>query len=73
VRLFESIIKDEIYDHLNSNHLLCTDQYGFEFGQSCITQMLIAMGYWTKALEQRIPVDVVYLDFRKAFDSVPHT
>ena len=35
--------------------------------------MLIAMDYWTKALEQRIPVDVMYLDFKKRFDSVPHT
>ena len=73
MRLFESIIKDEIYEHLNSNHLLCTGQHGFVSGQSCITQMLIAMDYWTKALEQRIPVDVVYLYFKKAFDSVLHT
>ena len=73
VRLFESIVKDEIYDHLNLHHLLCTDQHGFVPGRSCITQMLIAMDYWTKGLEQGIPIDVVYLDFSKAFDSVPHT
>ena len=42
-------------------------------GRFCTTQLLIAMDYWTKALEQRIPVDVVYLDFKKAFDPVPHT
>ena len=35
--------------------------------------MLIAMDYWTKGLEQRIPIDIVYLDFSKAFDSVSHT
>ena len=33
----------------------------------------VAMDYWTKGLEQRIPIAVVYLDFSKAFDSVPHT
>ena len=70
----ESIIKDEIYDHfLNSNHLLSINQHGFMPGRSCTTQLLIAMDYWTKALEQRIPVDIIYLDFKKAFDSVPHT
>ena len=52
---------------------MCTDQHGFVPGRSCITQMLIAMDYWTKGFEQRIPIDVVYLDFSKAFDSVPHT
>ena len=80
VRLLESIIKDVIYDHLNSNQLLCENQHGFVPGRSCTTQLLTAIDYWTKAidywtkaLEQRIPVDVVYLDFKKAFDSVPHT
>ena len=61
VRLMESIIKDEIYDHLNSNHLLSVNQHGFMPGRSCTTQLLIAMDYWTRALEQRIPVDVNYI------------
>jgi len=34
--------------------------------------LLFAMDNWTDALPQGIPIDVVYLDFSKAFDSVPH-
>ena len=30
------------------------------------------MDSWTDAPQQGIPIDVVYLDFSKAFDSVPH-
>ena len=30
------------------------------------------MNYWTQCLDDKCPVDVVYLDFQKAFDSVPH-
>ena len=69
IRLMESII----YELFSSNHLLCVNQHGFVPGRSCTTQLLIAMDYWTKALEQGIPVDIVYLDFKKVFDSVPHT
>ena len=30
------------------------------------------MNHWTTSLDQNIPVDILYLDFQKAFDSVPH-
>ena len=36
VRLFESIVKDDIYDHLNLHHLLCTDQHGLYLGDHAL-------------------------------------
>ena len=39
---------------------------------SCITQLLHAMEHWTKSLDDGNDVDIVYLDFCKAFDCVPH-
>jgi len=59
----ESIIKDEIYEYVSSNQLLCVTQHRFVPGISCIFQLSIAMDYWTKALEQGISVDSVYLDY----------
>jgi ribonucleases P/MRP protein subunit RPP40 len=40
-------------------------------GRSCLTNLLETFEMWTKALDG-YGLDVVYLDYRKAFDSVPH-
>ena len=37
-----------------------------------MTQLLEVIEDWTKTLEDGDPVDVVYPDFQKAFDSVLH-
>ena len=39
---------------------------------STILQLLTVMNEWTEALDDGIQIDTAYLDFRKAFDSVPH-
>ncbi len=71
-KIMESIIKDAITQHLISNNLLSQAQFGFRTKRSCILQLLEAMDYWTEVLDKGLPVDVVYFDFKKAFDSVPH-
>ena len=40
-------------------------------GRSCVTLLLNAIDIWIKLLDDGIPIDAVYLDFKKAFDSVP--
>ena len=59
-------------DHLLSNDLLSKDQHGFRPKRSCDTQLLDSIDSWSRLLEDKTEVEVIYLDFRKAFDSVPH-
>jgi len=69
----ESIIKDHILNHLSSNNLLSPYQFGFIPGRSCSTQLLLMLDYLTHHLDNGYSVDVIYLDFQKAFDILFHT
>jgi len=66
----ESIIKEKLIKHLEANELLCKQQHGFRKGRSCLTNLLEMLE--TQALDDGYGLDVVYLDYRKTFDSVPH-
>ena len=61
-----------MYTHFISNNLLSSKQFGFCQGRSCVTQLLVTLHDWMSFLDNNIPVDCMYLDFRKAFDAVPH-
>ncbi|XP_072025359.1 uncharacterized protein [Amphiura filiformis] len=41
-------------------------------GKSCTTNLIEYLEVITKTVDEGIPVDVVYLDLAKAFDTVPH-
>ena len=59
-------------DHLKKQKLLSPLQHGFMTGRSTTTQLI---HYLDKCLEHTVNgevVDAIYLDFTKAFDSVPH-
>ena len=59
-------------EYITENEILTDCQHGFVPGRSCATQLLQCMDYWTDMLDQGHSVDTIYLDFAKAFDSVPH-
>ena len=54
------------------NNLFAKSQHGFISGKSCVTQLLEFLEDVSEALDEGDDVDVIYLDFRKAFDKVPH-
>lgn len=52
--------------------ILSKHQYGFISGRSTVIQMLTVVDEWTKAIDEGEEVDIIYMDFQKAFDRVPY-
>ena len=71
-KLFESIMRDAIVCHLEDKLLIGNSQHGFRKGRSCLSNLLSFLDKVTGSLDSGDNVDVVFLDFAKAFDKVPH-
>jgi ribonuclease P/MRP protein subunit RPP40 len=71
-KVMETLVKEKVLEHLERQKVVCDRQHGFTRGRSCLTNLLEAFNEWTQALDEGYGLDVVYLDYRKAFDTVPH-
>ena len=71
-KVMESILRDAIVDHLTVNKLLLPSQHGFMKSKSCLTNLLEYLDKLTKLVDEGHSVDIIYCDFAKAFDKVPH-
>ena len=71
-KLLERLIKDHMVEFLVKHKLLNSSQHGFLKARSCLTNMLCFLEEITKWIDVGSPVDIIYLDFQKAFDKVPH-
>ena len=72
LKLMEGLIRDRITEHLGNQRVLNQAQHGFRQRRSCLSNMLSYLERVTEQLDTGDEVDVCYLDFRKAFDSVNH-
>ena len=71
-KVLESILRDHFIEHMVRNLFFSDKQYGFISGRSSTLQLLKVLDEWTDALDEGYSVDCVYMDFQKAFDTVPH-
>jgi hypothetical protein len=69
----ERFVYDWVYAYVQSSAPLHPSQHGFQPAQSCTTQLLEYFNDLTGALDSSICVDVIYLDFSKAFDKISHS
>ena len=71
-KIMERIIVTNMYRFCAQHNIIPKTQHGFMPGRSVVTNLLTCINDWTLALNNNHPIDVIYLDFSKAFDKVPH-
>ena len=70
-KLLERLIKDRLVDFLVKNKLINPSQNGLLKARSCLTNMLCFLEDVTQWVDEGSQVDIIYLDFKKAFEKVP--
>ncbi|KAK4806238.1 LOW QUALITY PROTEIN: hypothetical protein QYF61_013382 [Mycteria americana] len=71
-KLMEQIILSAITRRVEDNQGIKPSQHGFRKGRSCLTNLISFYDKVTRLVDEGKAVDVVYLDFSKAFDTVSH-
>ena len=65
------MIRNHVTTHLKTkNNLVNDNQHGFRGGRSCLSELLEHYDTLLSYLEEGFNVDVIYLDFAKAFDKL---
>ena len=70
--IMEHIIYRNIMHHLEDNDILFANQHGFRKNHSCESQLILTVEDLAKNLDHGDQMDMIILDFSKAFDKVPH-
>ena len=73
IKVFEKVARHHIVEFMKEHTLFNNSQHGFRGGRSCLSQLLNHFDKITSELEKGNGVDVVYLDFAKAFDKLDHS
>ena len=69
-KIYEKFIRHHILSHIEDRIVDC--QHGFVNGKSCFSNLLESFDAVLQLLEEGNPVDMFYMDYAKAFDTVPH-
>ena len=69
-KVYEKLLSKHLYNHVKE--YINLNQHGFVEGKSCLSNLLETLQNIITILESGDPVDLIYLDFQKAFDKVVH-
>ncbi|CAM5151080.1 unnamed protein product [Eretmochelys imbricata] len=72
-KIMEQVLKESILKHLHERKMIRNSQHGFTKGRSCLTNLIAFYDEITGSVDEGKAVDVLFLDFSKAFDTVSHS
>jgi len=71
--VFERIVYDQVYGYLTENNMISSQQSGFRSLHSTVTALLEATNNWAFNIDKGSVNAAVFLDLKKAFDTVDHS
>ncbi|KAL5250782.1 hypothetical protein ACHWQZ_G016501 [Mnemiopsis leidyi] len=69
-KVYEKLVREHLLDFLEGR--ISKHQHGFVKGKSCLSNLLETFDNILNLLDEGVPVDLLFFDFSKAFDTVPH-
>ncbi|CAM4592414.1 unnamed protein product [Caretta caretta] len=72
-KIMEQVLKESILKHLHERKVIRNSQHGFTKGRSCLTNLIAFYDEITGSVDEGKAVDVLFLYFSKAFDTVSHS
>ena len=72
-KIFEKLVYDQLFSYFNDNKLLTSHQSGFRSFHSTLTALTEATNTWAVNIDNGLLNGVVFLDLKKAFDTIDHS